>query len=349
MIFNSDNNAPLHPNVLTAMQQANQFAPAYGADAITKAAVEKIRHVFEAPNAAVFFVPIGTAANALALAQLTQPYQSIYCHEAAHINVDECGAPEFYTHGAKIIPLAGANGKIAPQTLKTALAQASVGSVHAVQPGTLSLTNATESGTVYTPDELAQLCKIAKANGLNTHLDGARFANAVATMGCNPADLSWRAGVDILCFGGTKNGLMGVEAVIIFDPKNSWEFELRRKRAGQLSSKNQYLAAQVMAYLEGELWLDLAKHANTMATTLAAKLDMAETVRVLEPVNANMVFASWPRAMHERALGAGAQYYLWPDTQAETGPMDEIVSVRLVCSWATTAEEVDKFCAALSA
>lgn len=342
MWFASDNGSPAAPQVLEALARANEgHAPAYGADALTLRVRDQIRALFEAPDAAVYLVGTGTAANALALACLVEPWQTIYCHRNAHIEEDECGAPEFYTGGAKLTLIDGQDAKIPPDQLRRAIDFTARAGVHNVQKGALSLTNATEHGSVYTVAEVEALCRIAHEQGVPVHMDGARLANAIVRLGCTPADLTHRAGVDILSFGGTKNGLIGAEAVVIFDPAMAWEFELRRKRGGHLFSKHRYLAAQFDAYLADSLWLDLASRANAMADRLAAGLASVRGAEILHPVEANAVFAAWPREGHRRARAGGAQYYLWPFNQSLDGPGDECLSARLVCNWATLAEDVD--------
>jgi threonine aldolase len=344
MWFTSDNAGPAAPEVLAAVAAANQgHAPSYGADPITARVIERLRALFDAPEAVVALVATGTAANALALSCLCPPWATVFCHADAHVMVDECGAPEFYSGGAKLTPLAGDHGRIAPPTLQQALAATGQVGVHNVQKGALSLTNATEAGTLYRPDELAGLAAIAHAEGLPVHLDGARFANAVARLGCTPAELSWRAGVDVLCLGGTKGGCLGVEAVLLFDPGRAWEFELRRKRGGHLFSKHRFLAAQMEAWLAGGLWLRLAADANARADALARGIAALPGAHLIHPVEANEVFAAWPRAAHRAAHAAGAQYYLWPPAQSLDGPGDEPLSARLVCDWSTTEAEVGRF------
>ena len=219
--------------------------------------------------------------------------------------------------------------------------------VHNVQRGALTITQATENGTVYSLEEIEQLTKIAHYAGMKTHLDGARFANALVALGCSPADMTWKAGIDIVSFGGTKNGCLGVEAVVIFDPDKAWEFELRRKRAGHLFSKHRYLSAQMLAYLTDDLWLDLARHANEMAVHLADGISKLDGAKINHPQQANMVFASFPRAAHQAAQKAGAYYYHWPFDQPLEGDLDHPISCRLVCSWQTEKSEIDAFLATL--
>lgn len=342
MFFASDNTSGMPERILQAIGKANSgFAAGYGSDALMAQVRAQIRKLFEAPEAEVFLVTTGSAANALALASYCPPWGAVYCHALAHIEVDECGAPEFYTGGAKLTHVAGENGKMSADALAETLARSGRGVVHNVQPGILSLTNLTECGTRYSVPEIAALTAIAKANGLPVHLDGARFANALVAEGCSPADMSWRAGVDVLSLGGTKNGLMGVEAVILFDPARAWEFQLRRKRGGHLWSKHRYLSAQMAAWFEDGLWLDLARDANTMATRLEAGL--ADRAELLFARGGNMLFARWPRGVHQQMQAKGAQYFLWPDDQSLDGPAHIPVSARLVCSWNTEAAHVEAF------
>lgn len=342
MFFASDNGAPVPPQVMAALARANTgYAMPYGNDDIMAQVRTRIRALFEAPEAAVYLVATGTAANALALASYCPPWGAVFCHRHAHIQQDECGAPEFFTGGAKLVPVEGAHGKITPQTLMQALDSTGEGGVHGVQRSVLSLTNVTEAGTVYTAAEVAALCALARDRALSCHMDGARFANALAATGATPAEMSWRAGIDVLSFGGTKNGLLGVEAVILFDAAKAWEFELRRKRAGHLASKQRYLATQMLAYLEDGLWLRLAAQANAMAARLAAAITTLPGAGLTHPAEANIVFAHWPAGGHARAQAVGAAYYPMP---AE--PANE--AARLVCSWCTTKAEVDAFVAALA-
>ncbi|CAN5611352.1 beta-eliminating lyase-related protein [soil metagenome] len=347
MHFTSDNAGPAHPRVMEALLRANDgYASSYGADAGMARVTAMIREVFEAPQAAVYLVATGTAANALVLACLCPPWASVFCHQYSHVAEDECGAPEFYTGGAKLALISGDDCKMDAAELEAAIAKAGA-SVHNVQRGALSLTNATEAGTVYSPDEIAVLAATAKAHAMPVHLDGARFANALVHLGCTPAEITWRAGVDAVSFGGTKNGLLGVEAVILFDPARAFEFELRRKRGGHLFSKHRFLSAQMEAYLTDGLWLDMARAANARAALLAEGIAKAPGGRLLHPRQANEVFAEWPRAGHRRAHDAGATYYLWsfddPLAQSLDGPDGAAVSARLVCNWATGLEAVEAF------
>ena len=344
MFFASDNASPVAPDILAALHRANDgHAMPYGNDAIMGQVRERIRAIFEAPEAAVYLVGTGTAANALALAISCPPWASVYCHRNAHIEEDECGAPEFYTGGAKLVLIGGEDAKMSPEALDKAIRFTARAGVHNVQRGMLSLTNVTENGTVYTVDQITALTGIARAHGLPCHLDGARFANALAALGCTPAEMTWKAGIDILSLGGTKNGCMGVEAVVIFDPAKAWEFELRRKRGGHLFSKHRYLSAQMAAYLADDLWLRLAGQANAMAARLAEGIEAVPNASLLHPADANMVFARWPRGAHKRLQAAGAAYYFWPFDQTLDGPDDDVLSARLVCSWSTGPAQVDGF------
>ena len=350
MWFTSDNAGPAAPELLEAVAAANAgHAMPYGADELSARVTERVREAFEAPDAVVHLVATGTAANALALAALTPPWTAVYCHRHAHIEEDECGAPEFYTGGAKLALIEGPHAKMTPEGLARELARAARAGVHNVQRGAVSITQATELGAVYRPEEVAALTALAKRWNLPVHMDGTRFANAVARLGCTPAELSWKAGVDVLCLGATKNGAMAAEAVIFFDGdrERTWEFELRRKRGGHLFSKMRYVAAQMDAWLADGLWLRLAARANAAADRLAEGLRASNLAAMAHPVDANMMFPALPRAAHRRLRDAGARYYLWPFDQSLDGPDDEPLTCRLVCNWATRDEDVDAFLAAL--
>ncbi|MEM6386700.1 MAG: low specificity L-threonine aldolase [Pseudomonadota bacterium] len=340
MHFASDNSGPVHPEVMAALQEANAgYALPYGNDGWTKAAITKVRRVFEAPEAAVYFTATGSAANALALATITDPYQTVFCTADAHIEQDECNAPEFYSGGAKLTLVDAVDAKMDPGALSRMLESKAGSNVHGAQIGPVSLTQVTERGTVYTLDELRALADIAKRHETKLHLDGARFANAMVALDCTAPEMSWQAGVDIVSFGGTKNGLMAVEAVVIFDPALAWQFELRRKRGGHLFSKARYLAAQMEAYLTDDLWLTMARDANTAGQRLARSLDSIDGVTLLHPPEANMVFASLPKAAHRRLQDAGAQYY--PEAGADKG--DGVASARMVADWSCSAASVTAF------
>ncbi|MCS6815332.1 MAG: beta-eliminating lyase-related protein, partial [Cyanobacteria bacterium] len=278
----------------------------------------------------------GSAANALALATVTPPYGAIYCHTDSHINLDECCAPEFYTGGAKLVPLPGDHGKITAADLATVLQQAGAGVVHHAQPATVSITQATEAGTVYTPTEIYQIAEVAHARYLRLHMDGARFANALVSVGCTPAELTWKAGVDVLSFGATKNGALAAEAVVFFDPDLAGDFIYRRKRGGHLFSKLRFLSAQLLAYLENDLWLRHATHANHMATQLAAGLAAVPGAELCHPLQTNELFIRLPETVITGLLAEGFQFYRW----------DGSTLLRLVTAFNTTAEDVNALIAA---
>ena len=331
MRFFSDNAASAHPAVLDAMVRANQVDTAYDGDAISQSLNVAFSALFETEVRA-FWIGTGTAANSLALAALCPPFGSVLCHKDAHIQNDECGAPEFYTHGAKLALIEGDSAKVTPAALTAKLAATPPG-VHWAQPRALSITNATEYGCVYTPGEISALSSICRDHGLGLHLDGARFANAVAHLSCSPADITWRAGVDILSFGFVKNGGLSSEAIIFFKPELADGFVERRKRAGHLLSKGRYQAAQILALLDQDRWLDNARAANAGAQRLGAALG----VRLMYPVEANEVFA---RATVEEAATLRAQgfdFYDWADGE-----------VRFVVSWDQPEEDVAKFAQAIS-
>ncbi len=341
MFFRSDNGSGVAPEIMAALSRANQgYASSYGADDGMIRVCRQLREVFEAPEAAVYLVGTGTAANALSLALYTQPWMATFAHEGSHVAVDECGAPEFFSGGAKVLSVAGDHGKMTPESLKRALARAVQGDVHSAQRGMLSITNLTEAGTAYMPSEVEALTKLAKAHGMPSHLDGSRFANALVATGTTAAEMTWKAGIDVVSFGGTKNGCMGVEAVVIFDPAKAWEFELRRKRAGQLFSKYRFLAAQIEAYLTDGLWLRLAAHANQMGARLAQGLAQVPGLALLHPVDANILFPTFPLGTHDRAAARGARYYPSP---APAG----LEAARFVTAWSTTEADVDGLIAAL--
>lgn len=343
MFFASDNSGPAAPEVMQALLQCNEgYQSSYGADDAMARVTALIRETFEAPDAVVYLVATGTAANALALATIADPWHAIYCHRTSHIEEDECNAPEFYTGGAKLRLLDGANAKIDPESLRSALQAGTDSFVHWPQRGALSLTNVTERGAVYSPTEISALTTLAKGFSLPCHLDGARFANAVVAAGCTPAEMTWKAGIDVLSFGGTKNGCAGVEAVVFFDPSKAWEFELRRKRGGHLFSKHRYLSAQMEAYLADNLWLKLARQSNAAADQLRSGLK-ACGAELLFGQDANMVYASFSRAQHRNAMNAGAKYYFLDENAGLDGPDDEMMGCRIVTNWSTTQDDVQSF------
>jgi threonine aldolase len=332
MRFFSDNAAPVHPQVMAAIAAANSLDTAYDGDALSRSLDAALSELFETPVRSIW-VPSGTAANCLALAAMCPPHGGVVCHRDAHVQNDECGAPEFYTHGAKLLLAEGGGAKVTPETL-SAVIDAIANDVHRVQPHAISITNATEYGRVYTPTEVAAIGGLAKAKGLRLHMDGARFANAVATLGCSPADVTWRAGVDALSFGFVKNGAMNAEALVFFDTDLFGATLQRRKRAGLLLSKGRYLAAQVLAMIERDLWLDTARAANAAATTLSASAG----ARLVHPVEANEVFL---RVCPAEAAGLRAQgfdFYDWADGE-----------VRFVTAWDTDPAHVAALAQAIAA
>lgn len=341
MFFASDNGGPVHPQIMTRLAQGNEgHAMPYGKDAIMDEVRTAIRAAFEAPEAAVYLVATGTAANALALACYTQPWQTIFCAKSSHINQDECNAPEFYAGAAKLTVI-DTDDRMTPDALRRAIEQQADGNVHGAQRGPVSITQVTERGTVHSLDELRALSAVAKDYGLPVHLDGARFANAMVTLGCTPAEMTWKAGVDVVSFGGTKNGCMGVEAVVFFDPAKAWEFELRRKRGAHLFSKHRFLSAQMAGYMQDDLYVTMAQQANENAAYLADGLRKAGATFLHSP-DANMIFASWPRGVHQKMKDAGAQYYIWNGT-LEGEDSEEHIGARLVCDWSIGKDAIDQF------
>lgn len=338
MNFASDNASGVHPAVMAALAAANEgYLPAYGNDALTRAAEERVREVLDAPEAAVMFVTTGTAANAIALGAAVQPWQRIFCHEDAHIETSECGAPELFSAGAKLTLMPGEGGLIDADALDHAVEFWAGEGLGGGQPGAVSLTNSTEWGRVWMPGMVREIAAVTRQHGLALHMDGARFANAIIGSGAAPAEVTHRAGIDLLSFGGTKNGAMGAEAIVAFDPAMAERLAYLRKRGGHLWSKHRYLAAQFYALLETDRWLDLARHANGMATELGRALGQAEGVRLVQPVESNQVFAVLPGDADDRARAAGASYHRWPSLGEET--QDE-VTVRFVCSWSTREAEL---------
>ena len=339
MNFASDNTSGAAPEIMEALIRANDGqAASYGADALTKQATEKFKDIFETDLAA-YLVATGTAGNSLSLACAVPPYGAVIAHEASHIAYDECNAPEFYTSGAKVTGLPGPHGKLLPEDVDRVLTNYGTGIVHRAQSAALSVAQATEAGTIYARNEVAALAEICRKHEIVFHMDGARIANAVAQFGRAPAELTWRAGVDVLVFGATKNGALGVEAVIFFNTDLAKEFEFRRKRGGHLFSKSRFLAAQMLAYLENDLWLRLAHQANEAAQRLARGLSSIDGVEICHPVDANLVFAIFPDHINRALRAAGALYYPWvvPGDPAN-GKM-----VRLITNFATAMSEVDEF------
>lgn len=344
MKFASDNWAGASPRVRDAILRATEgFAPSYGVDDTTAALTARLGTLFER-DVTVFVVPTGTAANALSLGALCPPFGSILAHEDAHVVGDEYGAPEFFTQGARLVPVPGIAGKLTPASLDGALSRLAASGPRVAPPCALSLTQATECGTVYAVAEVVALASVAKAKGLAVHMDGARFANAVASLRCTPAEITWRAGVDVLSFGASKNGAMMAEAVVVFDESRAEAADWRRKRGGHVLSKARLISSQFLALLDDGHWLELAGHANAMARRLAEGLAGAGHP-VPWPAQANEVFPILPRATVDRLKAAGAVFYEWSSSSLapadQPGPGD--VMLRLVASFATTPAEVERF------
>lgn len=342
MQFASDNATGASRVILDAIVASNSGAqPAYGADDDTKRAETLLCDLFER-EVAVFLVASGTASNALALAAIAPPWGAVFCHEDAHIANDECGAPEMMTDGAKLIGMPGESGRVSTQALRETLAAFPRGLVKQVQPAALSLSQATECGTIYTTQEIAALADLAHGAGARVHMDGARFANALVRLGCSPAQMTWRAGVDILSLGATKNGALACEAIVVFDMALAADLAFRRKRAGHTLSKGRLLGCQMAAWLENGHWRDLAARANAAADRLRAGLEGAGA-RLPWPTQANEVFAILPRAADARLRAAGARFHDWGARSLPpgAGPTEREAFVRMVCSFATTNEEID--------
>ena len=335
--FASDNTAPVAPEIMEAIVATNAgTAAAYGADDLSTGLSARFSELFET-EVSVFPVATGTAANVLALSMLTPPCSAIYCHENAHIEADECGAPEFYT-GAKLATLPGEHGRVSAADLSERLDSLALGFEHHVQPAAISLSQATERGTSYRPDDVAAIAEVARRFDLGLHMDGARFANSVAYLDCAPADITWRAGVDALSFGATKNGGMAAEAVVFFRPELAEAFRYRRKRGGHLLSKMRYVSAQLAAYVADGLWLRYAGHANAMARRLSEGLSAVPGIGIVHPVEANEVFPRVPEPVVAGLSDLGFGFHLW---DGGASPV-----LRLVTAFNTTEDEVDAFAAA---
>ncbi len=331
MNFCSDNVTGASPEIVDAIMRANEGAAMpYGADPVTDRVRQRFNDVFET-DVTVFPVATGTAANALSLSVLTPSHGAILCHEESHAWEDECGAPEFFS-GAKLVPLGGDHSKLDPAILETALGRFQIGFEHHVQPAAVTLSQATESGTIYSVDEIKAISSLCRERGLKLHMDGARFANALETLGCSPAEATWRAGLDVLSFGATKNGAIAAEAVVFFDASDAGDFGYRRKRGGHLFSKMRFLSAQLEAYLSDDLWRRNAAHANAMAARLAAELTTLPGTHLLHPVQANELFVTLAERVREGLLADGFKFYPW----AAGGPD----CIRLVTAFNTAEEDI---------
>ncbi len=338
--FASDNNAGIIPEVWQALAEANAtpHCGAYGEDAWTRAAEQEFRRVFERDELEVFFVFNGTASNSLALAALCDSIHAVICHRHSHVMTDECNAAGFFRHGLTLMPVEGDLGKITSKALREACAP--LRHIHVPEARALSVTQSTELGTVYAPVELQALTATAREIGLRVHMDGARFSNAVASLGCAPADLTWRAGIDVLSFGGTKNGMVAGEALVFFDPALAVNFKRRMKQSGQLASKMRFLSAPWLGFLRGDAWITHARRSNATAAYLAESLARLPGIRITQPREANAVFMHLPRAATEALWARGWSFY------DDVGPAG---AVRLMCAWDSTTEDVDRFVADLAA
>jgi Threonine aldolase len=335
--FASDNVSGICPEAWASLQEANHGCePSYGDDRWTERASDQLRELFET-DCEVFFVFNGTAANSLALASCCQSYHSILCHELAHVETDECGAPEFFSNGTKVLLLPGSDGRIDPSGISRTVSRRT--DIHFPKPRAVSVTQATEVGTVYSPDALGEIATAAAAHDLTLHMDGARFANAVASLGVAPKDITWKAGVDVLCFGGSKNGLPLGEAVVFFDHELAAEFEYRCKQAGQLASKMRFLSAPWVGMLESGAWLRHAAHANAMAALLEKRISALPGVEILFPRQANSVFVRIPPAAVTALREKGWRFYTFIGAGGS----------RLMCSWETSEDDVESFAADLEA
>ncbi|HEY5818268.1 MAG TPA: low specificity L-threonine aldolase [Mesorhizobium sp.] len=349
MIFASDNWAGAHPAISSALADAaGGYDPAYGTGELDRKVAARFNEIFER-EVAVFFVATGTAANSLALASTTKPGAISFCHREAHVIEDECGAPEYLSGGARLRPVDGRLSKIDPGLLADEIARLQPDNVHGGQASAITITQATEVGTVYSLQEIDAISSIARRHAVSLHMDGARFANALVSLGVTPAEMTWRRGVDMLSFGGTKNGCWCAEAVVLFDPAAAKDFAFYRKRAAQLFSKSRFVAAQFDAYLRDDVWLDTARHANAMAQNLAAAFAASAEARLAWTPQANEVFAIMPAATIGRIKAAGAVFYDWRRPQS----FDDILApdetlCRFVTSFATKPDDVQRFSALLS-
>ena len=338
--FRSDNESPAAPEILDAVIKANQgSAWAYAEDAWSEQLNQAFSKLFQT-DTVVIPVSTGTAANSIALASVTLPWGTVYCHRNAHILNDECGAPEFFGNGLRLVPVDGPQGKFDADDLRRTVQATEGHGVHSYVSCAVSLTQANESGTIYQPQEVASICETARELGLVTHMDGARFANAISRLGCEPADVTWKAGIDMLSFGASKNGCLGAEALVLFNRPDLQEVvERHRKRSGHLLSKMRYLSAQLLAYIEDDLWLKLAGHSNQQAATFTQAVQDHPRASLEYPVDGNEVFVKWSAAGFEQLEQAGVQFLMWPGR-------DDLA--RFVFSHVTPIEETQVLCAAIA-
>jgi threonine aldolase len=333
MYFQSDNQSSIFPEIITYLNEINNDAsPAYGTDSITKLANQMLTDLFET-NLKVFYVSSGTAANSIALSSLCPPYGGILCSDTAHIGGDECGAPEFFTGGAKLINISTSNGIISSSNLLSTLNNYGLHGIHEILPSVISLTQATELGTVYNPDNLEEITYIAKKNNLKTHMDGARFANACAYLNCSPSEISWKSGIDILSLGTTKNGTMSCEVILVFNKEINDDFDRRQKRAGHLWSKNRYMSAQIIKWIEDDRWIIAANKANDYALSLKNILTKNNNIVIEHPVNINMLFAKIPQNIQKLLIEKNVHFNSWYGNKDLT---------RFVTSWDTKQIEIDR-------
>ena len=336
----SDNITGISDKVLQAIIHENQGeALAYGDDDLTPACEKKCRDVFEKDDLTTYNLITGTATNTLIISTLCPTYGVVFCHEHSHVYADECGGAEFQTGGAKLHPIAGEDGKIIPQALEDAIGRYYIGEPHHNQPAMVTIANSTEAGTVYTPDEIAALSSVIKKHHLKFHMDGARFANALSKVGCSPAEMTWKAGVDALSFGTTKNGTMGAETAIYFHQGDDNGFIYRRMRSGHLVSKSRFIAAQVLAYLDNGHWLDNAQHANKMAKKLATAIEQSSAIHFKYPQQSNVMFVEMKRELNKALEEAGFIYF--------TSNEGAVVGARLVTAFNTAESEIDSMIAVI--
>lgn len=343
MHFASDNWAGAHPDITANISaHGDGFAASYGASIIDKQVEQRFNELFER-EVAVYFVGTGTAANSLALASVNRPGGVSLCHREAHVIEDECGAPEYFTGGARLHPVDGDLGKINPANLRKELKRFNPAFIHAGQPMAVTITQATEIGTIYTLNEIAAISAICREHALPLHMDGARFANALVTLGVTPAEMTWKQGVDIVSFGGTKNGCWCAEALVFMNPQQAKDLPFIRKRAAQLFSKTRFIAAQFDAYLNNDLWLNLARHANAMTSRLAQAINASDKINLAWQPQANEIFAILKKSDSERLQAQGAVFYDWNPPHSADPIAEDETFIRLVTSFATTKTEIDHF------
>jgi len=337
----SDNNSGISPEILKAIIDENAGeAEAYGRDDLTKKSEAVFKRVFQCEDLKAYNLISGTAANSLIIATLSPTFGAVFCHKDSHVFGEECGAIEFQSGGAKLIPLKGVEGKITVRELEVALSSFIIGEAHHSQPSMLSIAQSTEAGTIYTPDEIHDLSTFLKKHNLKLHMDGARFANAIAKIGCSPAEMTWKVGVDALSFGTTKNGTMGAEVAIFFHGTDDGSFIYRRMRSGHLLSKMRFLSTQIITYLENDLWLKNAAHANEMAEKLYQGVKNSPGIKFSFPVQSNVMVVEFEDYLKEKLLTSGFQFY--------SRNFGGLMRSRLVTAFNTEPAEIDKFITAVN-